>query len=389
MSSQSFIPFGRPSFGEDEIEAVTRVLRNGWVGMGPETLAFERELAGFMGAPHVVAVSSCTGALFLALLIHGVGPGDEVICPSLTWCSTPNAALYHGARPVFCDVDPETLLVTPEAVLAKLTPATKAVVPVHYGGLAMDVAELRERLPPHVAIIEDAAHAFGARLPDGRMMGASGNLTCFSFYANKNLSTGEGGAIATHDPAVAARLVSLRLHALAHDAWQRLTNPAVDVFGAGLGELGYKLNYTDLQASIGRVQLRRHAEFAEHRLAIARYYVESLGRLCPELRFQGGVASHAHSRHLFVVILPERMRSPLRERMLTDLRNRGIGVAVHYMPLHPMPLYAPQEPLPITEDVASRIMTLPISASMTDDDARRVVEVFAEVFERHGREVAA
>src|SRR5262249_4640770 len=215
-----------------------------------ETIAFERELAAYVGAPYVVAVSSCTAALFLSLLVSGVGPGDEVICPSLTWCSTANAALYLGATPVFCDIDADTLCPTTEHILAKVTTKTKAVMVVHFGGLAVDVDRLRAALPSSVVIVEDAAHALRARFDNGRWVGASANLTCFSFYANKNLSTGEGGAIALADSALAERLQSLRQHGLPLDAWKRFTDPQNLLLSNPLDTLGYKMNYTDLQAAI-------------------------------------------------------------------------------------------------------------------------------------------
>src|SRR5439155_15382523 len=184
-----YLPFGKPDFSSEEIDAVARVMRSGWIGMGPETLAFEKELAASLDVPHVVTVNSCTSALFLALLLQGVGEGDEVICPSLTWCATANAALQLGATAVFCDVDPRTLCVTPETLKAKVTERTRAVMVVHFGGFAVDVEKIRAALPDGVAIIEDAAHAFGSRFSNGKAVGASGNLTCVSFYANKNLST--------------------------------------------------------------------------------------------------------------------------------------------------------------------------------------------------------
>src|SRR3989449_9953842 len=174
---ENYLPFGKPDFSEGEIEAVTRVMRSGWIGMGPETLAFERELAAYLDVPHIVTVNSCTSALFLALLMYGIKEGDEVICPSLTWCATANAALYLGAKPVFCDIDSETLCVSAKTILEKVTKRTRAVMVVHYGGFAADVEEIREALPDRIAIIEDAAHAFGARFPNGTVGGASGNLT--------------------------------------------------------------------------------------------------------------------------------------------------------------------------------------------------------------------
>lgn len=381
MVHRDFIAFGRPAIGDDEIAAAERVLRSGWIGMGPETIAFERDLATFMGTPEVVAVASCTNALFLSLKMSGVGPGDEVVVPSLTWCSTANAALYLGARAVFCDIDQDTLAVTTDSVLAKVTPRTKAVVVVHYGGLAVDVEDLRRRLPAHVALVEDAAHALGARYSDGRMVGSFGTLTCFSFYANKNLSTGEGGAVACADPSIADRIRSLRLHALPTDAWQRFTNPAVATSGPGLCELGYKMNYTDLQAAIGRVQLRRQDTFAQTRLAISEFYCDELARRMPSIAVQKDVTSARHARHLFPILLPRGVTELQRNQLVAELRRQGVGASVHYAPLHQMPLYAPQDTLPVTEDVTVRIMTLPISASLSTDDARTVIDTSIEAIQ--------
>lgn len=358
---------------------MSHVLRSGWVGMGPETIAFERELAAYAGAPHMVCVNSCTSALHLSLLVSGIAPGDEVICPSLTWCSTANAALYLGARPVFCDVDAETFCVTPELVRAKLTSRTKAVMVVHFGGAAVDVRALRVALPPSVVIIEDAAHALGARYPGGGPVGSAGNLTCFSFYANKNLSTAEGGAVALADEAQAQQLQSLRQHALPINAWKRFTHAKEVLLSNRLEELGYKMNYTDLQAVIGRVQLARMDEFHAIRLEIARYYAEHLRGL--SVSWQRGLTDDDHARHLFVIRLPEGMRRG-RDEVLLGLRERNIGASIHYAPLHLMPLYwQGGEPaaLPATEAAARAILTLPISASMNLDDAQEVVEALAEL----------
>jgi perosamine synthetase len=318
--------------------------------------------------------------LFLSLLALEMGPQDEVICPSLTWCSTANAALYLGARPVFCDVDPETLCVTPETVLRHLTPRTKAVMAVHMGGLAVDVAALRAALPAHVAIVEDAAHAIGATYANGAPVGSSGNLTCFSFYANKNLSTGEGGAVALFDPAVAERLRSLRQHGLSSDAWKRFTHPHAALVPR-IEALGYKMNYTDLQASIGRVQLRRQPELQARRLEIVERYLDALAAVQPPLEFQRNVMHAGHARHLFVVKLPTASLALSRNDVLMALRRRNVGASVHYQPLHTMPVYqsAGRAVLPHTEALAERIMTLPISASMTSADVDYVVEHLNDV----------
>lgn len=377
MSRRNYLPFGKPNFSEDEIAAVTRVLRSGWVGMGPETIAFESELADYLHAPHVVTVNSCTAALFLSLLVSGVGPGDEVICPSLTWCSTANAALYLGARPVFSDVDADTLCVTAEHVLAKVTPKTKAVMAVHLGGLAVDVATLRTALPKSVVIVEDAAHALGARFADGRTVGSSGNLTCFSFYANKNLSTGEGGAIALFDRSVAEQLQSLRQHGLPLDAWKRFSTPQQLLLSKPLDRLGYKMNYTDLAACIGRIQLTRQPEFAAIRLGIAQRYVDGLRRMSAPLGFQRHCLHPFHARHLFVVRLARDPTRLSRDEVVLALRAKNIGASIHYAPLHLMPLYrdGPQvTSLPVTEQVAKRMLTLPIGASMSLGDTDDVLQ---------------
>ena len=372
------LPFGKPNFSEREIEAVARVMRSGWVGMGPETQAFEQELAQAIGVAAVVTVNACTSAMLLSLRALGVGPGDEVICPSLTWCSSANVALHLGAQPVFCDIDADSLCLDVPQVLAALTPRTRAVIPVHFGGRAVDIAALRRALPERVVIVEDAAHAFGARLPSGEQVGASGQLTCFSFYANKVISTADGGAIAVADPALVAPLQSLRMHGLQLNPWQRHANPREALAASPLQVLGYKANYNDLQAAIGRVQLQRQAEFAATRAMVADIYRQGLAAM--DLAFQAGLSDAGHARHLFVVTLPV-ARAAERGRILTRMREQGIGVTVHYPPLHLMPLYghaAQAKSLPVTESVAGRIMTLPIGPSMGADDAWRVVAALTE-----------
>ncbi len=378
-----FLPFGKPHFSHEEIAAVTRVLNSGWVGMGQETLAFEKELAESLNAPYVVTVNSCTSALFLSLLLHGVGEGDEVICPSLTWCSTANVALYLGAKPMLCDIDPDSLCMTPESILEKFTSKTKAVIVVHLGGFPVEVEKLRSLLPKQVAIIEDAAHALGAKYRDGSPVGSSGNLTCFSFYANKNLSTGEGGAIALFDEAMAERLKKLRQHGLSSNAWERFVDPKISP-SHGLRELGYKMNYTDLQASIGRVQLKRQMEFYDIRFKIARYYYEALNVVIPRLRYQDNILSPCHARHLFVIQLPIEEMTLNRNEVLFLLRAVNIGACIHYAPLDQMPLFSDGEKgsLLNTQFVSERIITLPMSVSMDLKDAGYVVNQLEMIMNR-------
>lgn len=372
-----YLAFGRPDFTEAEIAAVVAVMRSGWIGQGNETAAFEADLAAATGARHVLTVNSCTSALFLSLLALGVGPGDEVIVPSLTWCSTANAALYLGAKPVFADIDPHTFCITPQSVADKVTARTKAVIPVHMGGLAADIEGMRAVLPDGVAIIEDAAHALGTTDRQGRPIGASGNLVCYSFYANKNLSTAEGGAVATADDVLADKIRSLRLHALPADAWRRFTNPNV-TFNGGIDTLGYKMNYTDLQAAIGRAQLARFDEMQAKRLEIAQRYIARLSNQ-GVAEFQEGLGRPEHAHHLMLVRLsPAALAAAglTRDALLMRLREANIGASLHYHPLHTMPLYEAMgaHPLPETEALAPLILTLPISASMTPDDADYVCD---------------
>jgi perosamine synthetase len=375
-----YLPFGRPDFGEDEIAAVARVLRSGWVGMGPEVIAFEQELAAFVGTPHVVAVSSCTAAMSLSLRALGIGTGDEVICPSLTWCSTANAALYQGARPVFCDIDPATFCATTDSILAKVTARTRAVMVVHFGGFVVDVERLRTMLPDRVAIVEDAAHALGARYPNGQPVGSSGNLVCYSFYANKNVSTGEGGAVAAFDGKIADHIRSLRQHALPVNAWKRFTHAQTVLLSQQLTELGYKANYTDLQAALGRVQLRRLPEMGGLRLKLAKRYLTKLAGLDQRIEPQAGLAGIAHARHLFPVRIKP-ASALARDQLLLELRQRNIGATIHYGLLHLMPLYAASAsaPLPDSEALGREILTLPISASMTVADVDYVCGHLAEL----------
>ena len=378
-----YLPFGRPNFGEDEISAVVETMRTGWVGMGNQTLKFEEELSRYVKAPFVSTVNSCTSALFLALKVLGIKENDKVICPSLTWCSTANAVLYNNAKLVFCDIDPNTLSVSSETILEKVTPNTKAVIVVHFGGFAVDVKDLRKQLPERIEIIEDAAHALGSFYLDNLPVGSSGNLTCFSFYANKNLSTGDGGAISLFDGNKNEMIKSLRQHSMNVNAWNRFVNPK-SILYSDITTLGYKMNYTDLQASIGRVQLKRQAEFKEIRSLIGNYYYNELSGLHPDLKFQRNVINVNHSKHLFVVMLPTENLNISRDEFVIKLREQNIGASIHYYPLHYMSLYGHKKlHLAQTEKIASSILTLPISASMTHEDAEYVVDKFKKTLKKH------
>jgi perosamine synthetase len=381
MKCNTYIPFGAPDFSNREIEAVTRVIKSGWVGMGPETIAFEHELEEYCNANNVVTVNSCTSALHLSLIVNNIKPMDEVICPSFTWCSTANVIEYIKSKVVFCDIDPGTYCADVDSIINKITPKTKAIIIVHMGGLSADINKIRSEIPESCIIIEDAAHAINSKYDNGKPVGSSENLSCFSFYANKNLSTADGGAIALSDPIKAERLRSLRLHGLSSDAWDRFTN--LNKFTTNMTELGYKMNYTDLQAAIGRIQLDRQKEFHKKRLEIATYYYDRLRKIDYDIHVQKNILHEHHGRHLFLIEIPLENININRDELIFSMRKDNVGATIHYKPVHLMPYYQQkfQPTLPITEYIANRIITLPISAHMTINDA----EIVMNSLEKHLR----
>jgi dTDP-4-amino-4,6-dideoxygalactose transaminase len=294
--------------------------------------------------------------------------------------------LYLGATPVFCDVEEDTFSASPSTIARVLTEKTKAVVHVHYGGLASDMTALRDALPPEVAIVEDAAHALGGTYPNGEPVGSSGNLTCFSFYANKNLSTGDGGGVAVNDGELAEKLRLVSHQGLQSDAWRRFTHPLA-ALTPSIAELGYKMNFTDLLAAIGRVQLKRQTEFHERRLRLAEHYKQGLGAADTGIRMQKHLAEADHAHHLFVIRLPVAEMEISRDKLLLELRSKNIGASIHYAPLHTLPLYQSHArgSLPVTEALMAAIMTLPFGVSISEKDADYVLHQLIDCLEKAKR----
>ncbi|MDX1649737.1 MAG: DegT/DnrJ/EryC1/StrS family aminotransferase, partial [Myxococcota bacterium] len=372
---RSLLPFGVPEIGREEEEAVLRTLRSRWIGTGPTVAALERDFCEATGARHAVAVSSCTAALHLALLGAGVGPGDEVVTTALTFVATVNAILYTGARPVLVDVEPDTLNLDPARLEAAITPRTRAVVPVHFGGRPCDMARIRRIAARRgVAVVEDAAHAVGARHPSGRAVGSGPAEACFSFYPNKNLTTCEGGMVTTRSAERAERYVRMRMHGLTADAWKRFGSE--EIVRSRMVEMGFKYNLTDLQAALGRVQLGRLESWTAVRGEQAALYREAfagLRRVRPLPAWVEGRGRHAY--HLFTV----RIEGMPRDQAQVELRRRGVGAAIHYEPVHLHPFYRARLGLapgafPVAEEAGARTLTLPIGPSLRRDDLRRVVE---------------
>jgi dTDP-4-amino-4,6-dideoxygalactose transaminase len=381
------IVFGRPWFDEAEEELVLRTLRSGWIGQGPLVETFERRLAAYLGAPSVVAVSSCTAALHLALVAAGVGPGDEVITTPFTFVATVNAIEHAGATAVLVDIDPETLNLTPEAAAAAVTERTRAVMPVHFGGRPLDVAGWQELADRHdLWLIEDGAHAIGA-VVDGRRVGGSGHrrtLTCFSFYPNKNLASAEGGAVALADPEVAQNLRRLRLHGLEGDAWDRYRSgtylPSVATAA------GFKANLSDVQAAIALAQLDKLEGFLATRESLAAGYDELLDAV-PAVRpvDRGGFGlGWRHALHLYQVAVEG--LNGRRDVLVALLKERGIGAAVHYIGVNQHPWYRERfhEPFPASDWASACLLTLPLHVHMHAHDLERVVAELVDALEHTG-----
>lgn len=376
------IPFHRPSIGLAEGRAIAAVLRSGWLTSGPEVEHFETEFAAALGARHAVAVNSGTAALHLALAALGIGPGDEVIVPTMSFAADAEVVLRLGARPVLADCDPATLNLTAEAVSRAITRRTRALIPVHYAGLPCAMSELRNLARRHqMAVVEDAAHAFPARERSaagrpGAWVGGAGTAVAFSFYATKTLTTGEGGMITTPSAPLAARIRRLRLHGLSTAAWRR-GGPAYDI-----AEPGYKYNLPDLAAALGRVQLARAASMHAARERLARYYNGAFAAM-PAIQPPPFVPAPLHAWHLYVIQLRLGQLRRGRDAFLATLRRRGIEASVHYRPLHVHSYYRrtfgyhPAD-FPHALSAYRRIISLPFYPALSRGDADRVITAVQE-----------
>jgi dTDP-4-amino-4,6-dideoxygalactose transaminase len=367
----TFLPYFKPSVTESEIREVVHSIESGWLTMGPKTIQFEEACGRFLNAPFSVAVDSCTSALFLSLKALGIGPGDEVITTPLTFVATANVILHCGATPVLVDVEADTLNIDPAKVKAAITPRTRAIMPVHYGGHPADMDALQAIATEHqLHIVEDAAHAFGASWR-GRRIGDSGNLVCFSFYAIKNITTGEGGLITTTDAALAEKLRILRLHGISKDAWKRYTDKGSWFYE--VVEPGYKCNMTDLGAALGLRQMDREQEFRLRRKAIAGLYSAAFSETPLTLPAERKGAESAW--HLYPIRLPAGMD---RAAVITALHAANIGTSVHFIPVHFHPWYQHNLPyrkgdFPVTEAAYEALISLPIYPLMSDEDVQDVV----------------
>ena len=383
-----WMAFCLPDISEAEVQAVSDTIRSGWWAKGPRTIEFEKQFAQYVGAKYCVGVNSCTAAQHLALLTKGIGPGDEVITTPLTFASTANTILHVGATPVFADIDPDTGLIDPKEIEKKITKKTKAVVPVHYSGLAADLDAIGKLCDAHnLFLSEDAAHAVETRY-NGELIGHHPKgAVCYSFYATKNLACGEGGALVTDDPEIAAKARVLSTHGMSAGSWNR--------YGKGgswrydIEEPGYKYNMFDIQAGLASVQLARMDDMQRRRFEAVRVYEEAFKDI-PQLLLQKTPEYCHHSRHLYILrIVPENLTIS-RDQFIEELKARNIGVSVHFIALHTMSAYVKRfgfkpEDFPKAYAFSESEISLPLYSTLSVRDAEYVAAAVLDVCKKYAK----
>lgn len=381
----TFLPFHRPSIDELDEASVLETLRSGWLTTGPKTRQFEKDLAEYVGAGHAVAVNSCTAALHLALEAVGVGAGDEVVTTPMTFAATANVVCHLGARPVFADVEPDTVNLDPARIEAAITPRTKAIVPVDFAGQAADLEPIMAIAARHgIPVIEDAAHSIGAEYK-GKRVGGIADFTAFSFYATKNITSGEGGALTTNNAEWAERAQIMSLHGISRDAWKRYTAEGYrhwEIIGAG-----YKYNMYDLQAALLQTQFRKIERFWERRRDITMKLRALLADI-PEIALLAERPYGVHAYHLFPIIIRTEMLSADRDTFMAAIQKENLGVGVHYRAVHLQPYYQETFGLrrgmfPNAEYYSDRTLSLPFFPAMTDQDVGDVSDAVHAVVARY------
>ena len=385
--AREFIPFHAPEIGDAEIESVVETLRSGWLTSGTKVKRFEDDFAEYVGSKHAVAVNSGTAALHLALDAIGIRQGDEVIVPTMTFTATAEVVLYFKAKPVLVDCQRETLNLDPNQIAAAITSKTKAIIPVHFGGQPCDMTPILEIAKTHkLYVVEDAAHALPASY-EGKKIGTIGDITCFSFYATKTITTGEGGMATTENSEWAERMRMMSLHGISHDAWKRYTKE-----GSWYYEIlnpGFKYNLTDIAAAIGIEQLKKCDEFRKAREKIAKIYDTSFADL-EEIHTPVRRSDTEHAWHLYVIQPNLDHLQITRNQFIDALREEGIGTSVHFIPLHLHPYYRDNfgyqpSDFPNASSAFERIVSLPIYPKMTEADVESVIGAVRKVVKLNRR----
>ena len=374
--SSDFIVFGAPQIEREEIDEVVRCLESGWIGTGPRVAQFETEFAAYKQVRQAAAVGSCTAALHLSVLAAGIGPGDEVITTPLTFCATVNAIVHAGATPVLADVDPLTMNIDPAEVENRITSRTRAILPVHFAGRSCDMNALTAIADRYgLKLIEDCAHAIETKY-HGRAAGTFGDFGCFSFYATKNVTTGEGGMILTRNEVDLGRIKMLALHGMTKDAWKRFSDEGYKHYS--VVETGFKCNMIDLQAALGIHQLRRVEPNWKRREEVWNRYNSAFADL-PVMTPAEPQPETRHAYHLYTVLVDEERGGISRDNFLEEMTRRGIGVGVHYLSIPEHPAYQEQfgwrpEDYPHSMRNGRQTVSLPLSAKLTDEEVARVIE---------------
>ena len=380
------IPFHKPYITDEEISEVVDSIRSGWLTMGPKTIEFEEKFREYIGSRYTISMNSCTACLHLALKAIGIKEGDEVIVPTVTFTATGEVIVYFNAKPVFADVDKDTLNIDVRKLEQKITNKTRAIIPVHFAGQPCDMDEIMDIAKKYnLKVIEDAAHAIPAWYK-GSKIGIIGDITCFSFYATKTLSTGEGGMATTENKEWADKMRVLRLHGISKDAWKRYTNEGSWYYE--VIEAGYKYNMTDIQASLGLPQLKKVEWMWAKRREIAKKYT-GVFKSIDEIITPIIKTDRESAWHLYIIKLNLEMLKINRNQFIEELKNMGIGTSVHFIPLYTHPFYRDtfdcnSVDFPTSEWIYERIISLPIYPGMTDEDVGRVVEA-VEVVVKHYR----
>lgn len=383
-SRENYLVFGSPDLQESEIDEVLLTLRSAWIGTGPRVELFEEAFREYMGAPHAIAVHSCTAALHLAMVTLELAAGDEVIVPAMTFASTANAVIHAGGRPVLADVDRETMCLTPDEIALRHSGRTRAVIPVHFAGRPCAIEEIVELAGSfELAVIEDCAHAIET-LVGRRHAGTFGDFGAFSFYVTKNVVTGEGGMVTTASEERAARVKRLALHGLSADAWKRFSDEGFKHYE--VVEPGFKYNMIDLQAALGLHQLARVEDNLRRRQAIWARYDEGFTDL-PVFRPPPETPGTRHARHLYTLLLDLDRLSATRDDVLLALHEEKIGTGVHYRALHLHPYFRDafghvRGDFPNSEWISDRTLSLPLSPKLTDEDVERVVDAVVRTLDR-------
>jgi dTDP-4-amino-4,6-dideoxygalactose transaminase len=372
---KDYLVFGQPLIEEPEIAEVVSSMRAAWLGTGPKVAEFERKVAGYKRVKHGVAVNSCTAGLHLSCVALGLGAGDEVIVPSLTFCATVNAIIHAGATPVLADVDGESQNIDPADVIRKLTPRTRAILPVHFAGRSCDMDALQAIAEHHgLMILEDCAHAIETEY-HGRSAGSFGSAGVLSFYSTKNVVTGEGGMVLTNDEKLAARIKRLALHGMSQDAWRRFSDDGYRHYD--VEEIGYKYNMTDLNAAIGLHQIDRVDMYWQRRWRIWQEYTRAFSDL-PVLLPAPIPSDTRHALHLYTLLLDPERAPVTRDEFLTAMHRRKIGTGVHYRSIPVHPVYRKKfgwkpEDYPRAYAIGNATVSLPLSAKLSDDDVSDVI----------------